>query len=178
MSPFANWESFYAILGSAAATLTGLQFVVMALIVNLEMRAGTLEIDAFSTPTIVHFGAVLILSAIATAPWHGSLWPALLLFTGGATGVSYSSLTALRARRQTTYVLVAEDWTFYVALPATAYGAIAVAAAVIGDWPPGSRPALFVIATASVALLCIAIHNAWDAVIYIVFSARRGDGTP
>src|SRR5919201_266926 len=32
VSPFAEWESFYVIVGSSAAALTGLQFVVIALV--------------------------------------------------------------------------------------------------------------------------------------------------
>ena len=32
LSPLASWQSFYVIIGSAAATLTGLMFVVITLI--------------------------------------------------------------------------------------------------------------------------------------------------
>src|SRR5436190_3462612 len=63
------WESFYVIVGSSAAALTGLQFVVMALIADTSARAGTHEIGAFATPNIVHFCAVLLFSAILSAPW-------------------------------------------------------------------------------------------------------------
>ncbi len=52
------WESFYVIVGSSAGALTGLQFVVIALVAESEAAADKREIDAFGTPTIVHFCVV------------------------------------------------------------------------------------------------------------------------
>ena len=68
MSQFAEWESFYLIVGSAAGALIGLQFVVITLIAERPPpeEAGA----AFATPTIVHFSVVLLLSAVLRAPWH------------------------------------------------------------------------------------------------------------
>jgi len=34
---------------------------------------------AFATPTIVHFGAVLLLAGVLSAPWHG-IAPAAVLW--------------------------------------------------------------------------------------------------
>jgi hypothetical protein len=50
-SGLAAWESFYVIVGSSAAALTGLQFVVVALLAENRIRSTTREIDAFATPT-------------------------------------------------------------------------------------------------------------------------------
>ena len=68
-SPLAAWESFYVIIGSSAAALIGLQFVVIALLAETRRHSSTKEIDAFATPTIVHFATVLLLSSILSAPW-------------------------------------------------------------------------------------------------------------
>ena len=70
LSPLAPWESFYVIVGSSAGALTGLQFVVIALIAEAEAAASMLEVRAFGTPTVVHFCAVLFISAALSAPWH------------------------------------------------------------------------------------------------------------
>ena len=69
------WENFYIIVGSSAGALTGLQFVVMALAAETEMNTDTGEVDAFGTPTIVHFCAVLLVSAILSMPWSRSRKP-------------------------------------------------------------------------------------------------------
>src|SRR6185437_9147750 len=72
-SPLSGWENFYVIVGSSAGALIGLQFVVITLIADLPIGRGAEQgAEAFATPTIVHFGTVLLLSAILNAPWF--LW--------------------------------------------------------------------------------------------------------
>jgi hypothetical protein len=70
VSPLDAWDNFYVIVGSSGAGLTGLQFVVMALVAESRERGAPLKpssdtIDAFGTPTVVHFSAVLLLAAYA-----------------------------------------------------------------------------------------------------------------
>jgi hypothetical protein len=72
MTALAGWENFYVIVGSSAGALIGLQFVVITLIAEIPIvRDVERASSAFATPTIVHFGAVLLLSAVISAPWHG-----------------------------------------------------------------------------------------------------------
>ncbi len=79
MNPFAGWDNFYVIVGSSAGALIGLQFVVMTLIANIPMGPGVAQAGrAFATPTIVHFGAVLLLAGIITAPWEAVVPAAVL----------------------------------------------------------------------------------------------------
>src|SRR5439155_10089116 len=131
MSPFKEWESFYVIVGSSAAALTGLQFVVMALINERMAPTSTRGIDAFGTPTVVHFGVAFLVPAILTASWATASGLVLLLAIVGALGVIYSFVVARRARQQTEYKPVFEDWAFHAVLPAAAYGVIAAAAYVV-----------------------------------------------
>src|SRR5258708_19629386 len=74
------WQNFYVLIGSAAATLTGLLFVVMTLIAGVRVRVSSPSggIAAFSTPNVVHFGVALLIAAILSAPWQ-ALWNAGLL---------------------------------------------------------------------------------------------------
>src|SRR5256885_13996778 len=85
--PLAPWESFYVIVGSSAGALTGLQFVVIALIAVAEAAASMLEVRAFGTPTVVHFCAVLFISAELSAPWPGLFHTGLVLGPLGVGGV-------------------------------------------------------------------------------------------
>ena len=68
---FSAWESFYVIVGSSAAALTGLQFVVIVLGAESNVGSSDSVTRAFGTPTIVHFCAVLLLAAVLSAPWPG-----------------------------------------------------------------------------------------------------------
>jgi hypothetical protein len=83
VSLLADWGNFYVITGSAAAALTGLTFVVIALAAG-AIRVSTTGLRAFITPTIVHFGTVLALAAFLSVP-HQSLVSLSLGF--GAVGV-------------------------------------------------------------------------------------------
>src|SRR5438093_2854322 len=66
MSEFAEWDSFYVIVGSAAGALIGLQFVVLTLIAERPPLRAADAGAAFATPTIVHFGTALLLSESRT----------------------------------------------------------------------------------------------------------------
>jgi len=72
MTALAGCQSFYVIVGSSAGAESVLQFVVMNLITNMPTaRVDAQAGGAFATPTIIHFGTVLGLSGILSAPWDG-----------------------------------------------------------------------------------------------------------
>src|SRR2546428_11934682 len=109
------------IIGSSAAALIGLQFVVIALLTEVRRRSTTKEIDAFATPTILHFCAVLMVSSILSAPWPSLSSTSLALGLCGCAGVAYVAVVIRRQRRQTHYEMVLEDWVWYTTLPLIAY---------------------------------------------------------
>jgi hypothetical protein len=167
--PLAEWETFYVIVGSSAAALTGLMFVVIVLMADIRGNIVTTgrQIDAFGTPTVVHFGAVLLQSAIVAAPWPTITGARIMLGLYGWTAVVYMLIVLRRARRQTDYTPVIEDWLFHTVFPLIAYLGIATAAWLL---PRAPGPFLFVIAAAAMLLMFIGIHNAWDTVTFIVVS--------
>ncbi len=172
LSPLATWQTFYTIIGSAAATLTGLMFVVVTLIAGVRVRVSSPSeaFATFNTPNVVHFCAALLVAAILSAPWQ-ALWPAgLLLGLSGLGGMIYVVIVLRRARRQTDYQPVLEDWLWHTVFPLVSYTALVVAAILLPGHP---APALFVIAAGTVLLLFIGIHNAWDNVIYIAIDLSR-----
>jgi hypothetical protein len=165
MSEFAEWDSFYVIVGSAAGALIGLQFVVMTLIAERPPLRAAEAGAAFATPTIVHFSAVLLLSAVLRAPWHAIASAAVLWGLVGLGGAAYTAIVTRRMRVQTTYRPDFEDWLFHSLLPLATYASLAVSAFVASS---GAHVALFAVGAAALLLLFIGIHNAWDAVAYHV----------
>jgi hypothetical protein len=167
MTALGGWENFYVIVGSSAGALIGLQFVVMALVADMPRTPNQAQAGhAFATPTIVHFGTVLLLSAALSAPWHSIGGAAVLWGLMGLGGVAYAILVARRLRIQTAYHPVLEDWLFHAVLPFAAYATLFASACAARAHPAG---ALFGVATAALLLLFIGIHNAWDAVTYHIF---------
>jgi hypothetical protein len=161
-----QWQNFYMLIGTAAATLTGLMFVVTTLVAGIETRASTLNagISAFNTPTVVHFGAVLLIAALLSAPWQTFSSLSLLLGLVGLGMVAYSIIVMRRMRRVLHYQSTLEDWTWYLALPLLAHVSLIVAAFVLMENP---IPALYIIGLAMILLLLVGIRNSWDLVTYL-----------
>jgi hypothetical protein len=161
-----SWESFYVIVGSSGGALIGLQFVVMTLVAD-RRRATEGSLSAFGTPTVVHLAGALVVSAIMSAPWASFVTLSIALGICGLGGLAYGAIVVYRARRQTDYEPVWEDWLWHGVLPCVSYAALTVTAALLRSH---SHRALFVIGAAALSLLLIGIHNAWDTVTYIVVS--------
>jgi hypothetical protein len=172
MPPFAAWENFYVIVGSSAAALMGLQFVVTVLAAGISLPSAGLSTNAFSTPTIVHFCAALLISGIVSAPWHTVFSPSLALAAVGVTGLGYSLLILRRVRRYPDYALVLEDWIWHIVLPLVAYVALLVNGILL---PGDAATCLFIVGASALLLLFVGIHNAWDAVTYIAIHRRAGE---
>lgn len=170
------WSNFYVITASAAAGLTGLMFVVITLVAGNRARETThVGVSTFSTPTVVHFGAALLVSAILTAPWRSLIYVAVLVGLTGISGVVYVARVMVRTKRLTAYRAQIDDWIWYAILPLVAYVAIGVVAIVLPAVPAG---VLFVLAGAVLLLIFIGIHNAWDIVTYIIVEQPPSSSPP
>lgn len=167
-----EWASFYVIVGSSGAALIGVQFVVVTLIASQRQHPTAEALQAFGTPTVVHLTGALLVSAIMSAPWRSLVPTSVALVLCGVGGIAYGAIVMRRARRQTYYEPVWQDWLWYAVLPCSAYAALALAAAVLRT---NTQPALFVIGAAALGLLLIGIHNAWDTVTHIVVRDARDD---
>jgi hypothetical protein len=158
------WSNFYVMTGSAAAALTGLMFVVITLVTGERSRTTRDGLATFSTPTVLHFGAVLLISAILCAPWHSLLHVAIVAGLCGLVGLGYAVRIAFRAAKLSTYKPDLEDWICYTVLPLVAYGAILGAAIGLSAAPAN---ALFAFAGGVILLIFTGIHNAWDVVTFV-----------
>ena len=165
-----GWGEFYVIVGASAGALIGLQFVVLTLIAANPALADAPASSAFASPSVVHFGVALLLSALLTAPWHDIDTVATLWGFIGLCGLVYAAIVARRMRAQRAYTPEFEDWLFHLLLPITAYATLAVSALVAHSH---ARPALFMVGGATLLLLFIGIHNSWDAVTYHIFVRTR-----
>ena len=163
LSALARWANFYVIVGSSAGALTGLQFVVVALIAQAGRTTTKREIRAFGTPTVIHFCAALVISVVMNIPWLAVSHLAASLAVLAIIGLVYS-LTVIVHARKSTYQPDAEDWFWYAGLPVLAYVMLGVAAILVwmlAVW------CLFLIAANSVLFLFMGIRNSWDTVTYV-----------
>jgi hypothetical protein len=166
------WSSFYVMIGSSAAALTGLMFVVITLVAGGEKRTSASRdgISTFSTPTVAHFCSALLISAILVAPWSSIVVPGIVLGLIGAAGLAYVAVLAIRARRLRAYTPDTEDWVWYMLMPGIAYAAVLGGALAL---PFAPLKALFAPAGGVVLLVFIGIRNAWDVVTFLAIEGPQ-----
>lgn len=173
-----EWQNFYVIVGSSAGALTGLQFVVMALVAEMpqiESESETSAFAVFSTPSVVNFCVVLLLSALLVMPWHTIEAVSIVWGIAGTLGILYTALTSWRFKKQRAYIPVFEDYFYRVILPIIGYAALGAAAFVARTH---ERASLFQVAGVTLMLLFVGIHDAWDNATYLVYKRSAGKPTP
>jgi hypothetical protein len=168
----AAWGNFYVMAGSSAAALTGLMFVVISLVHGREGPRSQDGISTFSTPTVMHFSAALLVSAVLVAPWQRLLYPGITVALAGLYGLVYILRIALRTKRLSLYTADLEDWIWYIVLPFVAYGALFGGAIVFTAALPDKAD--FAIAGGVVLLIFIGIRNAWDVVTFLAIGGPPG----
>jgi hypothetical protein len=158
------WSNFYVIVGSSAAGLTGLSFVVIALISDAQaVRMWGLR--AFVTPIVMHFGSALWLSALLCIPGHTAQSVAACMIVSGAILSTYGVATTLRMYRgRATYRPVIEDWIWNATLPLLCYLGLLVAGVLALQ---RTAAALYIIGAAALTLLFVGVHNAWDLAVWM-----------
>ena len=162
------WHEFYFLLGTSAAALTGLMFVVVSINPDNISRSPEDRFRAFTTPTMVFFTTALVVSALLLVPDLAVRPLALLLGLIGILGVGYLVwVSAHRHWREAK--LDREDWVCYVGLPYASYGLLIAAA--VGIWLR-SGFGVAVLALGTVLLVVNGIRNAWDLVVFM--ARKRG----
>jgi hypothetical protein len=169
-----NWQNFYMLMGTAAATLTGLMFVVTTLIAGIDAHLSTLNaaVSAYNTPTVVHFGTVLLLAGLLSAPWQTFSSLSLLLGLLGLGMVVYSIIVMRRMRGVPNYQSTLEDWSWYMAFPLLANILLVLAAFML---PKNPSLALYIVSLAMMLLLLVGIRNAWDMVTFLAVERAHSE---
>jgi hypothetical protein len=158
-----GWHEFYLLVGTSAAALTGLMFVVISISPETIAERPTAGVRAFVTPTMVFFITALAISALMLVPHLAPAALAVLLALASVAGIGY--LLWVRGHHHwRAGKLDAEDWVFFIGLPFLSYILLLVAA--IAIWR-GSAPGAPMLAFVTVLLLVVGIHNAWDLVIWL-----------
>lgn len=183
-----DWQSFYVMMGSSAAALTGLTFVVITLSAERRDGLGSARsqltgLRIFITPTAVHFAAALWLSALMCIPGQTAVSLAVLLAATGSVGLIYcATLLAPMLDRSFDYKPFLSDWIWSALLPVATYLALAVTGILLMHHPATS---LYAVGGVVLLLLFIGIHNAWDVVVWITTERhahrdrrRRGADSP
>jgi hypothetical protein len=167
----ADWQSFYTLVGSSAGALTGLTFVVITISAERGEDTGSASTRltgtrVFITPTAVHFGAALWVSALLCIPGQTAVELAVLLAATGVAGLIYCGtlISRMVGFSSGAYKPFSSDWAWNVVLPVLAHLALTFMGLLL---PHEVSVCLYGVSGAVLLLLFIGIHNAWDVVVWM-----------
>ena len=161
-----DWETYYLMVGSSAAALIGLLFVVVTLAGEVDpARAGAAQ-STFMTPTVLHFAIVFVISAAAVAPEPAPLFMASATLIPALVGLFYAVGAIIRLAVGPRAAPHWTDYIFYGVLPAACYLWLIAAAWGVWQQPAFGDPAL---ALGVLVLLLLAIRDAWDLATWLIY---------
>jgi hypothetical protein len=95
----ADWETFYLLVGTAAATLTGLLFVAASIHIDVFRREAFSDLQHFAALTFNCYFYVLVISILFLIPHLSFLGLGIPLLVLGILGAGNALLQQRRARR-------------------------------------------------------------------------------
>ena len=162
---FHGWDGFYLMIGSASAGLIGLLFVVATLTSGRDPVTAARGNRLYLSPTVFHFAVVLVISAMAAAPLSAPT-AAMIVAACALAGVAASAVITPQLRNGASAEAPhwSDLWCYGVA-PGLLYLGLGAAAA-MAIWSSPQRAA-YGVGFVLLALLLLAIRNAWDLVTYL-----------
>ncbi len=168
---FEPWSEFFLLLGSSAGALIGLLFVVATLSAEKQAESNSRGIEVYATPTVFHLGVVLVLSAVVLAPGVLHVFIGLVTAACGGVGLAYMNWVV----RQFVGAGPPQgcgrvDVWLYGWVPAAVYVVLVVTAIALA-LDLSMSP--FGLGLATLALLLVAIYNAWDLAGWLAHPAKK-----
>jgi hypothetical protein len=165
-----EWSDFYLLLGTASGAFVALLFVAISVGVGFFTDHNIGGTRTFTSPVIVHFSAVLFVSALAMAPTHV---PWLFVGVLGLTGIVGAGVGVLITvniiRFENKSGITLFDHFAHGAIPLFAYTVLVFDAALFAlKWP--WAPELL---AAALLLLLINIRNTWDLMLTVIRRQSR-----
>jgi hypothetical protein len=160
-----SWYDFYLLVGTASATLVGLMFVSASIGAHVFKEENRAAVQAFISPTVMHFSAALFACILAVMPAQTWLTLAGLLAVSGLAGIAYSARVLVQLFIRRVFTVDVADRIFYALIPAAGHVLVVLSSGLLFQQ---SAWGLSMLAAALVTLLFAGIRNAWDMTIWIV----------
>ncbi|HEX4403498.1 MAG TPA: hypothetical protein VH560_01640 [Polyangia bacterium] len=174
----APWQTFYVLIGTAAATLVGLMFVAVTFGSNIIRPETSATARSFIDPTFTHFVQVLFMSCLVVVPTMRPGLFGLLLLT-----MSVLRFAALfRVHRHMRHAqrlhndIELSDWISGIVVPVICYSLLGLTGArfIEGTF------AFSALAIVTIAILMLGVFGAWELMLWMALkraaaSKENGD---
>lgn len=175
---FEGWGEYYLLVGTAAAALIGLLFVVMSLLAGRDRAQIEAGSRFYMTPIVFDLGAIVVLSGAALAVMEAAAVGWLTVAVGLVSIVMDVRISFGIGQLDVASPNRTFDTSWYGVVPTIVSALLVGAGAGIlldREWAAISLAAVLM------ALLLVCIHNAWDLVTYITpqaGDAAKSDAKP
>lgn len=171
---FEGWGDYFFMLGSSAAALIGLMFVVVTLTAGRNRKEVQGGKTLYTSPVVWHLAIVVVVSGATMAPTVSARFFGACGAAIAALGIFIGLRSAIGiGKRRFSGADSSFDMWWYGLIPAAVYAGLAVGSAGIFL---GERWAASAVAAALMALLLVSIHAEWDLVTFLAPRAgQTGD---
>src|SRR5690348_8652785 len=170
-----DWQNFYLLTGTAAATLVGLLFIAVSISAGIDLsgRQAADALRTFVTPILMYYFQVLLVSCIALIPLQSSLLLSGVLVILGSINIALTLKVFWRMLVLHREVMDLLHWLWHGLLPLIA--GILFAGTALGFLWGGS---LALAGLSIVNLLCLAIglRNSWALTTWLILHPRQEIG--
>ncbi len=173
------WQNFFLLVGTAAATLTGLMFVAVNFGSSLITRETAVMARAFLDPVYQHFVQVLVTACAMTVPVldpsvAGALCVAAAVFRIAGLWHVYGQYKLAHKRRGE---LELSDWMRAIVLPLLCHVGLGVVGVGLVAHDGRAVPGLAIV---TLTILVIGIHDSWELFVWMALAVaeRRRIGEP
>jgi hypothetical protein len=162
-----DWQTFYFLVGGAAAGLVGLTFVAITVGSGLITKQDIAGLRTFTNPSLIHFIYVLVTAAVVVMPTVTRMQLGIILVLTGlvSSGRALSALPFMWHQYKR-HVVDMHDWVWYFLAPMAGYLLYMGTGAELLMGTPGQT--LNGLAWASVLFLVAGIRNTWDMVLWFM----------
>jgi len=165
------WHEFYALVGTASATMVGLLFVAASVGSGVFSGDRRAALRLFMSASVVNFSSVLAASMIVLAPIQSWQTLGAFIVACGAVGLAHTCLACHDTVRDGLIAKIdLEDRTWYLVMPIVGYLFEAGSGVTLALRLDQGCPAL---ALAMGLLLLVGVHNAWDITVWSITRRRE-----
>jgi hypothetical protein len=172
-----GWQNFYILVGTAAATLTGLMFIAVTFGASLLTRDRQAFARAFLSPIYFHFVQVLLTAALLTVPTLGrmALGIVFIVLAGWRLANLGWVFRRYREAHRKNQNVDLSDWVLGIVLPFVCHGLLLATA--IG-FMLGVEASFTGLAVVTLGLLLIGIQSAWEQLVWIAMLLTERNHPP
>lgn len=165
-----DWQTFYTLTGTAAATLIGLLFVAVSIGTNLPREQSINSLRTFVTPTLLNYIYALLVSCVAVMPLQSPLFLNILV-------VALAVISVLLPLKILWRIIVIHHddnidlnhWIWHCWLPLGAGLLLAcVAIAILAGILSGESFALIGLASSTLLFIAIGLRNTWELTLWLL----------